>query len=342
MVLSETGISSHSSIFGGSFIWGVAAIPSDGSNIDVGYHGTIATCMAQGTMLYITLYSMVLYYASLSIYSFYGVLHNFDPRRYLWVEKWIHIGVHIILVSMAIYFVSVEAFNNVGFGFCYIASAPLGCSYSKVPCERSPSLQQSRRTLVFGNILLETLYLLFPTVMMMITSIAVKKKEANFFTTTNVVVQQSIMYLFPLYLVIGLLLYVQVSILYSTTPSDLPKAWMIIQQTTFPLFALWNLVTYFYFSFERCNRCCSTSSDLKNSSTNIFQCQEITLQGDPLSSLATSQTTIRKMSPSKMSFNIFDGTNASGAFAAFIFEGDDEDIQADEQETEMWCKVQEL
>lgn len=340
------GISLHCSIFAICFIWGVAAVPSDASNIDSGYHGTIATCTAQGTMLYITLYSMVLYYASLSIYSFYGVLHNFDPRRYLWVEKWIHISVHIIPVSIAMYYVSVEAFNNFGLGFCYVANAPLRCLYSEVTCERGPSLQQFKTVLLFGSILLETLYLLFPTVMMMIIFIAVKKKEAKLFITTNAVIQQSIVYLFPLYLMIVLLLSGQVSLIYSKTPSDQPKAWKIIQQTTFPLFTLWNLVTYFYFSFERCNRCCSSSSDFKNSSTNIFQSQEITLQEDPLSSLATTRTTIakkkEKKSRSKMSFNIFDGTNASGAFAAFIFEADEEDIQADEQETKKWCKVQDL
>ena len=40
------------------------------------------------------------------------------------------------------------------------------------------------------------------------------------------------------------------------------------------------------------------------------------------------------------SFNIFDGTNASGPFAAFIFEGDEEDERRDTGETEHWDAVQ--
>jgi hypothetical protein len=40
------------------------------------------------------------------------------------------------------------------------------------------------------------------------------------------------------------------------------------------------------------------------------------------------------------SFNIFDGTNASGAFAAFIHDGDSDDENIDNEQTKHWADVQ--
>jgi len=43
----------------------------------------------------------------------------------------------------------------------------------------------------------------------------------------------------------------------------------------------------------------------------------------------------------KYSFNIFDGTqDASGAFAAFIYDGDSDDEQYDQLQTDRWSTVQ--
>ena len=42
----------------------------------------------------------------------------------------------------------------------------------------------------------------------------------------------------------------------------------------------------------------------------------------------------------RYSFNIFDGTNASGAFAEFIHEGDSEDERLEQEETERWASIQ--
>ena len=40
------------------------------------------------------------------------------------------------------------------------------------------------------------------------------------------------------------------------------------------------------------------------------------------------------------SFNIFDGTNATGDFADYIFEGDSEDARLDQAETLHWNDIQ--
>jgi len=42
----------------------------------------------------------------------------------------------------------------------------------------------------------------------------------------------------------------------------------------------------------------------------------------------------------RYSFNIFDGTNASGAFAVFVHEGDSEDERMEKEETERWASIQ--
>lgn len=39
-------------------------------------------------------------------------------------------------------------------------------------------------------------------------------------------------------------------------------------------------------------------------------------------------------------FNIFDGTNATGDLAEFIFDGDAEDIEADLYESKKWSTIQ--
>ena len=39
-------------------------------------------------------------------------------------------------------------------------------------------------------------------------------------------------------------------------------------------------------------------------------------------------------------FNIFDGTNATGEFADFVFDGDSDDENADFQETQRWEAAQ--
>eukprot|EP00536_Pseudo-nitzschia_multiseries_P006294 jgi/Psemu1/304012/fgenesh1_kg.131_\ len=40
------------------------------------------------------------------------------------------------------------------------------------------------------------------------------------------------------------------------------------------------------------------------------------------------------------SFNIFDGTNATGAYASYIFDGDSDDERVDDSETRKWSAVQ--
>jgi len=50
----------------------------------------------------------------------------------------------------------------------------------------------------------------------------------------------------------------------------------------------------------------------------------------------------RRRSSKRFSFNIFDGTNGGGMFAAFVFDGDSEDEEADQEQSEMWANCQNM
>lgn len=54
----------------------------------------------------------------------------------------------------------------------------------------------------------------------------------------------------------------------------------------------------------------------------------------------TTKTSTSKKSERKYSFNIFDGTNATGAYANYIYDGDSDDERNDNQQTDHWDSVQ--
>merc|ERR1712238_62294 len=76
-----------------------------------------------------------------------------------------------------------------------------------------------------------------------------------------------------------------------------------------------------------------TSHDFIFSSKEILEIQDATKV-----TKATAKETVAPQP--RYSFNIFDGTDASGAFAAFIHEGDSDDERADDAMTDHWAAVQ--
>ena len=68
----------------------------------------------------------------------------------------------------------------------------------------------------------------------------------------------------------------------------------------------------------------------------IFGSREIETQENP----SSIPTMVAPSHQPKYSFNIFDGTNASGAFADFINDGDSDDEQYDNGITEHWAAIQ--
>merc|ERR1712176_250685 len=100
----------------------------------------------QGFFDYFCINCAMFYYAlGLSMYSCATILSNFNEDQYMWVEKYIHVIVHIYPLIVSVAVLSVDGFNNSGFGFCSIASSPLNCGEidrSDVECERGPKTNQ--------------------------------------------------------------------------------------------------------------------------------------------------------------------------------------------------------
>ena len=114
----------------------------------------------------------------------------------------------------------------------------------------------------------------------------------------------------------------------------------------FSLFSFWAMMSYLYFSVGKNenptdnlqeNEINTDTVKDKQSNECIFNSQEIVIQDNPRATMATAPSAIQ---PSRYSFNIFDGTDASGAFAAFIHDGDSDDERVDHEQTDHWAAVQ--
>jgi len=194
------GLSTHTILWGVYHLWGTAAIPAGTPNI-YDAHGTTTTCTAQGFLLQV---SMVVpfYYIFLSCYSWVVILYgNFDPARYGWIEKYIHLGVHVFPVGSAIYLLTIEAFNPNGL-YCWIASIPENCGdESGIECTRGPS-NPHKVLWIFGG-MPSVFFLLFPTTVMVALTYCVylrqRKGVVPCVMSASMVAKQSAIYLGSLY-----------------------------------------------------------------------------------------------------------------------------------------------
>ena len=91
------GISFHLFCFSCWHLVGHLAVPAEGSP------GTVVSCSFQGFGLQTHGLGASLYYVFLSLYSYLAVRHNFEPKAYLWVEKWIHLIVNLIPLTTALF-----------------------------------------------------------------------------------------------------------------------------------------------------------------------------------------------------------------------------------------------
>ena len=120
-------------------LYGAAAIPNDETNTR-GNFGTVATCTTQGFFIYVCYSLSLFYYVSFSVYSFVGILSNFEKEKYLWVEKYIHAVVPIYPLITAFVILSKQGFNaKHASGYCEVSNTPWGCddpNHGDVPCKR--------------------------------------------------------------------------------------------------------------------------------------------------------------------------------------------------------------
>mmetsp|Transcript_2628 Transcript_2628/g.5658 ORF Transcript_2628/g.5658 Transcript_2628/m.5658 type:complete len:401 (+) Transcript_2628:150-1352(+) len=314
---------------------GSLAIPADASGIK-GNYGTQLTCTVQGFFLYVSTRTMFFYYSGLSFYSYVGILCGFQKASYKWCEKWIHIAAHIYTVSVGVYLLVVDGYNPRE-GYCGKSSYPMGCEFNdEISCDRGPPKAGIAHQFLVEYVVVFTV-ILFPTVVMAALYVKVQKQEQQAQGPVCVVkakdiAKQSLVYLVPLYwLAPSFFIY---RVLESSGNLEgenlrwLKLALILISS----MFAVLAALAYRYFTmgppegkperkgaviFE--NDCCGLETETPVVST---------IEPEP-----------EAATPS-YSFNIFDGTNASGAFAEFVHEGDSDDERQDRAETERWESVQ--
>lgn len=81
---------------------GTWAMPSEGVPWAIGESGTSVTCTIQGFIYIIFFLAFPFYYASLSVYAYLALKNNFQEEKYVWIEKWIHMGAYALPLAVGI------------------------------------------------------------------------------------------------------------------------------------------------------------------------------------------------------------------------------------------------
>jgi len=330
------GMSFHLLLFGVFLMYGTNAIPSVDS-YESG-KGTIATCTTQGFFIVVCRMSATLYYAGFSVYGYAGVLNNFNTAKIVWVEKYIHLLAHIYPLSIGIYFLVMQGYNNCGFGYCAVSSRPFGCQSASndIECERGHQDYKVMKG-IYGFWL--AFVVLFPTVVMVTLYIKVKQRQAQVNIRAKVVLLQSFVYLVVIYLTIVpwfVVLFIPIKRM-----KEIGKA-NLVAMVIFSLFGLWSVLVYYYFTTNM-SIISYKSKDASNATTSLSLSLTLTnhSKGNTDVTLPTSNDIDDEHTPSqpRYSFNIFDGTNAGGAFADFIHDADSDDDDVNEG-NEKWAAIQ--
>jgi len=333
------GMAIHLMIYGLAYLVGTLAIPRDYDGY-YGNFGTIGTCTVQGFSMFVCGRCALLYYMSFSVYSYIGVLNGFVKKKYMWCEKWIHIFVHIIFpVPVGIYYLFVQRYNP-GEGFCTETSYPMGCDVENhVVCERGPDGNGANQInimwllpMVGGGLL--------PAIIMFTLYCKIREREEEPELGEPCVIKsrdiaiQSCVYLSALYwtqlpfIVIGGLRY------YLKASSESLVPYSLVAQANFALFGLWTMLTYRNFSIcSNKGNGTKKNADIEATTVDpaskerttrntgatdfIFNAEEQSSYGGGSSQSMTAKTAeptrLEPVEQQQFSFNIFDGTNASGA-----------------------------
>jgi len=351
------GMGIHLTIFGLAKAIGAAAIPSETTNA-LGSHGTIATCTAQGFLIYVTFLTACSYYVSFSVYAYVGTLSNFKNIGRM--ESYIHLSVHVYPLISGINLIFKDMFNNSGFGYCFLEVDPIGCgvgvdfdsgniadSGNDTSCERGHSHKKAQILELLWDVPL-CILMIVPTAVMIALYCKVKTKQSVVHIPANKVRQQAIYYLLALY----------AGILPSAIVHTLEWFGIVrivahlFADVMFMFFSYFTIMLYLYFTSgewgvyeedddeedESSNHLDDLISGQTRNGNGAVEGQE----GQAAPDATTPEALPRRRSGKSLrySFNIFDGTNCSGKFARFIYEGDSDDEREDNLETEKWNAVQ--
>jgi hypothetical protein len=342
----------HLTVFGAANAIGAAAIPSETTNA-WDNHGSIATCTAQGFLIYVTFMTACSYYVSFSVYAYVGTLSNFQNIGKM--EIYIHLLVHVYPVISGINLIFTEIFNNSGFGYCFLEVDPIGCGVDDdddsennadsgvdTSCERGPDSHKRAQMLELLWDVPLFLLMIVPTVIMITLWYKVKMQQSAVHIPPNEVATQSIYYLLALYA--GVLPSAIVHTL--EWIGNVSVAANLFADVMFMLFGLFTIIFYLYFTSgdwgvydeeeEESNHRKDLIFDQTRNGNGAVEGQ----QGQAPAATTPVSPRQKSRKSCRYSFNIFDGTNCSGKFAEFVFKGDSDDEREDNMETEKWVAVQ--
>ena len=337
----QLGMSLHLVNFSAWHVVGSAAIPK-GTPYSWGARGTVATCTAQGINVQLSTFSVGFYYMALSIYSSVAVRHNFVSKKYAWMEPWIHCCVHTVPIVSTVYLACRQAFNNGGnSAVCWIDSLPNGCGGDEdVPCTRGPE-NISQVSMVTAGIP-ALMILVVPTIVMFCLYRYVLSRHSSILLASRSVAKQSGLYLLALYWSFAF------PLVNNSLIKFLDKEMFItsfLSNVNVNLLGVWMLLIYRHFSVRHS----TTPNDSLTSTTVQLGASGNTETFDKMHNsfpekVGPEQPQSPPAEPQSRSrtidFNIFDGSNATGQFADFVFEGDSDDAAVDAAETEMWADAQ--
>jgi hypothetical protein len=308
-----------------SHFWGTAAVPAGTPGV-FGAKGTTATCSAKGFLNQVG-FAVPSYYCALSLYSFVAVRNNFNLEKYIWIERWIHIGVYVYPVASGIYLLIIEAFNYSGHT-CWVASVPLGCGNdSGLVCTRGPQNIWDIQWLIVGAPIL--ILLLVPTLMMVSLYVEVRRRPFLYWIKAETVANQAMWYLLALYWSY-LFAAIDLNVLFAKGKTYFSLK--LISICVDEMIGFWIMLVYNHFRDIPVDT--STSTEI----TDRSQVEE---KGENKADVKQELGVSGSMEPELevVSFSIFDGSNASGRWGSFIFDGDEEDEGNDAHESEQWGNV---
>lgn len=318
------GLAIHLILFNTWHLYGSLAIPEHSIAAPPDANGTTTTCTIQGFGLQLS-YSVSFYYVCLSLYSFLTLRHNFESSKYQWAEKWMHLGVHLFPLTSAIWLLRLQAYNFAGNGVvCWIDSIPHGCGDStNVPCVRGP---QNITVVAALTAALPTFFvLLFPTIVMVCAYCYVKRHQRMITRIeSKTVAVQAALYLCALY---WSYFFTMMSTSFRLIADQHVYILAVLSTVNLNLLGLYILLIYLYFRRPRPSM---SRAPAQLSPRRGKQRQQ--QQHDKTTGSSCGANT---------SFTIFDGSNPTGQFAEFIFDGDSEDDAVDAQESAMWADIQE-
>jgi len=248
------------------------------------------------------------------------------------------------------------------------------------PCERGAATTIDYQSVLYMAYMAPwVLITLCPTAIMAFLHYRVNRRHASVHIQAKTVAQQAAIYLAALYWAIVPFFIVLAIYMTPLSHIDknvyAPKMFAMINLS---LFGLWSMLSYRYFSVQKkavSDTATATPTDATQNNNNnhetnlmpnteenveqkkksaryIFSSQEFQIDNNNNSPTTTTPaaTTTATTTPAedrhqiterqRFSFNIFDGTCVSGAFAEFIHGGDSDDLRADNAETSHWHDVQ--